>query len=137
MTKYILSLSLIFTALATLPASAIAKPKVAHHVIHAWEKSWSAPLLALPKWTLPIWTCILNHESRSTFAKPNLGDNNSYGSSGIFQIEQITWSAHQLAAGVSKTVHVWQATALEQAKVAVAIFKADGFSLWADDGCEA
>ena len=128
MTKYILSLSLIFTALSTLPANAIAKPRPTHHAVHAWVAGWSAPLLALPKWTLPIWSCILNHESRSTLAKPNLKDNNPYGSSGIFQIEQITWSAHQLAAGVSKTVHVWQATALEQAKVAVSIFKADGVS---------
>jgi len=128
MTKYILAFSLIFTALSAVPATAATKTTTV-------VTTWVQPILSLPKWTLPVWTCILHNESRSTFLHPNLGDNNPYGSSGIFQIEQVTWAAHQLAAGVPKRIHVWQATALEQAKVAVAIFKADGFSPWYSDGC--
>ena len=89
-----------------------------------------APILALPAAVQRVFACIMWHESRSTLTHPNLGDNNAYGSSGIFQIEQGTWAAHQSSAGVPLRIHVWQATPLQQAKVAVAIWKADGFYPW-------
>jgi hypothetical protein len=81
------------------------------------------------------WACVLWHESRSTQAALNLTDNNPYGSSGIFQIEQGTWAAHQLAAHVPLRTHVWQASIAQQFAVARAIFLADGFSPWWSDGC--
>jgi hypothetical protein len=81
-------------------------------------------------------------ESRSTFSNLNLGDNNRNGSSGIFQMEQPTFAAHQQAAGVpirttaGHTIHVWQASPYQQELVAIAIEKVDGFSQWDPfDGC--
>lgn len=91
--------------------------------------------MELPKPVIASFRCIIWAESRSTFEHPNLGDNNPYGSSGIFQIEQITWAAHQAVAGVARSIHVWQATAYEQARVAAAIWRADGLAPWASDGC--
>jgi len=96
---------------------------------------WYAPLSGLPHQS--TWRCILHAESRSTFIHPNLGDNNPNGSSGVFQIEQATWAAHQLAARVPARVHVWQASLYQQARVAAAIWRADGFSPWRSDGCVA
>ena len=81
------------------------------------------------------WLCILWAESRSTLAALNLTDNNPYGSSGIFQIEQATWRAHQLAAGVPVSVHVWQASVGQQFAVARAIWLSDGFLPWSGDHC--
>ena len=101
----------------------------------------SAGAVTLPKGPLwhtaqrAEWACVMLHESHSTFAHLNLSDNNRYGSSGIFQIEQSTWQAHQRAAGVPLSVHVWQATPLQQEKVAYAIWRADGWGPWSADGC--
>ncbi len=94
---------------------------------------WFQPLLGLPRSVVRTFRCVIAHESRSTFVHPNLGDNNRWGSSGIFQIEEITWRAHQLAAHVPLSVQVWQATPLQQARVAVAIWRADGFQPWSAD----
>lgn len=97
---------------------------------------WYQPILALPSAATVTFECVIWRESRSTFAHPNLHDDSRYGSSGIFQIEQATWAAHQLAAGVPLSVHVWQATPYQQALVAVAIYRANGFGPWTlNDGC--
>jgi|ERR1035437_6802478 hypothetical protein len=93
------------------------------------------PILSLPKSVQSHFACIIYRESRSTFVHLNLGDNNRYGASGIFQIEQITWQAHQKAAGVPYKVHVWQASPLQQEQVAIAIWRADSFNPWRGDGC--
>jgi hypothetical protein len=99
-------------------------------------------MLALSAPTRAHFACILKAESRSTWTHLNLGDNNRYGSSGIFQIEQPTFAAHQRAGGVplrttaGHTIHVWQASPYQQELVAIAIWKADGFSQWDPfDGC--
>jgi hypothetical protein len=94
---------------------------------------WFQPIAQLPRSTFRTFACVIWHESRSTFTHPNLRDNNGYGSSGIFQIEQGTWAAHQLAAGVPLRVHVWQASESQQASVAAAIDRADGFGPWSAD----
>lgn len=93
----------------------------------------AAPSNPIPPALRSAFACIIWHESRSTFAHPNLGDNNADGSSGVFQIEQATWVAHQHVAGVPYSVHVWQATFLQQEKVAVAIQRADGWGPWSAD----
>lgn len=81
------------------------------------------------------WNCVLWHESRSTLTSLNFGDNNRYGSSGIFQIEQGTWAAHQLAVRLPLRVHVWEASPVQQFAVARAIWLSDGFRPWWGDGC--
>jgi hypothetical protein len=91
------------------------------------------PIFALPGPVRVHFSCIIWHESRSTWGHLNLGDNNRYGSSGIFQIEPATWNAHKRAAGVR--VQVWQATPYQQELVAVAIWRADGFAPWSVDVC--
>lgn len=96
---------------------------------------WFQPIMALPSPVIQTFRCVIEHESTSTFAHPNLGDNDRFGSSGIFQIEEGTWAAHQAAAHVPYSVHVWQATPYQQAKVAVAIWRADGWGPWSRDGC--
>jgi hypothetical protein len=88
----------------------------------------------LPKSTLPTWRCIMWHESRSTFLHPNLGDNNPYGSSGIFQMMPILWNAWAPKVGIR--VPVWRATPYQQALVAAEVWKVDRFSPWTNfDGC--
>jgi hypothetical protein len=94
---------------------------------------WFQPVIQLPTPAIRTFQCILKAESRSTFTHPNLGDNNRYGSSGIFQIEQATWQEWATPLGIH--VPVWQATPLQQATVAVNIYKHDGFGPWRSDGC--
>jgi hypothetical protein len=89
--------------------------------------------MQLPKPAIATFRCIIQAESRSTFEHPNLGDNNAYGSSGIFQIEQGTWAPW--AALVGLHMKVWQATPYQQALGAVSIYRHDGFSPWRFDGC--
>ena|ERR1039458_5125610 len=97
---------------------------------------WFQPIMNLPKSTIPTWICVMRVESRSTFLHPNLGDNNRYGSSGIFQMEDTTFRAYERAAHVPFSVHVWQASPFQQASVASAIYRADGFGPWTRyDGC--
>jgi hypothetical protein len=88
-------------------------------------------MLALPKSVRAHFACIMYRESRSTFAHLNLGDNNRYGSSGIFQIEPILWNARS-----GFHVPVWKATPYQQELGAIQIWRVDGFSPWhAFDGC--
>ena len=71
------------------------------------------------------FTCIIFHESRSTWAHPNLGDNRTWGSSGIFQFEDSTWLARS-----GFHFHVWQASPRQQAIGALRLEQADGFGPW-------
>ena len=111
----IVSVSLLFS----LPAGA-ATPR------------WFQPIVDMPTAVVHGFQCRIWHESRSTFAHPNLGDNNAYGSSGIFQMEPILWNRWAPLVGVH--VPVWRATPYQQSLVAVEVYKFDGFSPWRD-GC--
>lgn len=91
------------------------------------------PIISLPVSVRSVFACIMWHESRSTFNHMNLGDNNRYGSSGIFQIEQTTWARWAAPLGIK--VPVWRATPYEQELVAVNIWRHDGFGPWSNDGC--
>ena len=104
---------------------------ISSHLRHrARQPSPASPILALPASVRRVFECIMWYESRSTLAHPNLRDNNAYGSSGVFQIEQGTWAAHQTQARVPGNIHVWQASYAQQVQVAVAIWRADGFGPW-------
>lgn len=91
------------------------------------------PISLLPAPVRHMFACIMWRESRSTFAHLNLRDNNRWGSSGIFQIVEGTWARWAPLVGV--TVPVWRATPYQQERVAVEIWRHDGFSPWASDGC--
>jgi len=91
------------------------------------------PVMELPSPQIQTFRCIIYAESRSTFTRPNLGDNSRYGSSGIFQIEEATWAFWGPLVGVRGPV--WQATPYQQALVAVEIYRHDGFGPWMSDGC--
>lgn len=71
------------------------------------------------------FTCIIHYESTSTWAHPNLGDNNRWGSSGIFQIIESTWLARS-----GFHFPVWTATPAQQALGALRLERADGFGPW-------
>ena len=122
MPRFILILTLSFVAVlsTSLPASASRQ-----------SRPWYEPLKAnLPSSAWKTFTCIIYTESRSTWTHPNLGDNNRYGNSGIFQIEPGTWNAHV----GPHMPDVWRANPREQAIGALNIWKADQFHPWAD-GC--
>ena len=136
-TMQILAVSLFLSLTMATPSFA----NTASHG-HKFPPGFWKPMLALPAPVRAHFACVLWRESRSTFTALNLGDNNRFGSSGIFQIEQGTFAAYQRAAGVplrtraGRTIHVWQASPYQQELVAIAIEKADGFSPWdAFDGC--
>ena len=82
-------------------------------------------MLALPRDVRARFACIMWHESRSTFATLNLGDNSRYGSSGIFQIEPILWNARS-----GFHFPVWKATPYQQELGAIHIWRIDGFEPW-------
>ena len=92
-----------------------------------------------PLWHEPpalrrVWSCILWHESRSTFARVNLSDNSRYGSSGIFQMTPVLWNRWAPLVGVR--VPVWRATPAQQERVAYEVQTRDGgFWPWKGDGC--
>ncbi len=119
----------VFCCSLLLPASAGASPGHVGAPAHNWIERLPGPLRAR-------WECILWRESRSTLFALNLGDNNRWGSSGIFQMEEGTFFAYQRRAGVPYSVRVWQASVAQQFAVAHQIFLADGFSPWSQsDGC--
>ena len=115
---------MLVVGLAATPASAGTTPRF-----------WG-PVLSLPAGLRAHVPCIMMRESHSTYLHLNLGDNNRYGSSGIFQMEQATFAAHQSAAGVPLSVHVWEASPFQQELVFVEILRVDGTGPWARyDGC--
>ena len=80
------------------------------------------------------FSCIIFHESTSTWKHPNLRDNNPYGSSGVFQIEPVLWDRWASRVGVH--VPVWRASFRQQMLVAIEIYRYDGWSPWrADSMC--
>ena len=91
------------------------------------------PVALLPTKIRSVFSCIMWAESRSTFQKLNLGDDNRYGQSGIFQIAPITWNRWAPTVGIRTPV--WQASPFQQETVAIRIWRADGFSPWHGDGC--
>ena len=91
------------------------------------------PITRLPAKIRSTFVCIMWAESRSTLSKLNLGDNNRYGQSGIFQIAPITWNRWAPTVGIH--IPVWRATPLQQEKVAVRIWQVDTFWPWHGDGC--
>lgn len=124
----LLSISLICFSLA-LAGNAQTASATTHH------RFWG-PVLSLPAALRAHVPCIMKRESNSTYKKLNLGDNNRFGSSGIFQMEQATFAAHQQAAGVPLRIHVWQASPYQQELVFVEILRVDGTGPWTRyDGC--
>jgi len=115
---------------------------------------WYAPVMALPD--QPVIVCILHNESRSTYAHPNLGDNNDPYQYGVFQYDTILWNYWSWQAGVGRkapgwfrgstalhavTIAAYQSTLPQQAKVFAYIVRHDGtwpwtgHNGWAGDGC--
>ena len=88
------------------------------------------PMLALPKQVRAHFACIIWHESRSTFAHLNLGDNSKFGSSGIFQIEPILWNARS-----GFHFPVYEASPYQQELGAIQIWRVDSFGPWSGDIC--
>lgn len=96
-----------------------------------WYHPWYYPILLLGPRVWHRFECVIWVQSRSTFAKPNIGDNTRHGSSGIYQIEPVLWDRWAPLAHVR--VPVWLATPLQQSLVAAVIYEHDGFSPWG--GC--
>ena len=98
---------------------------------------WYAPLLKLPHADLLRAQCIIYRESRSTFAHPNLGDDNGNpGQSGIFQMSNATNGVWDLYALPVLHVVIWKATAYQQALGFMLVWKVDKFGPWHSfDGC--
>lgn len=79
-----------------------------------------------------IFTCVIWHESTSSWRHLNLNDNRSDGSSsGIFQITEGTWKAWAPKVGIN--VPIWKATPLQQEQGAIEIYKHDGWVPWKAD----
>jgi hypothetical protein len=129
MTRSIIRISTTFASLMLVVGLAATPASAGTH------RFW-APVLSLPTSLRAHVPCIMMRESHSTYQHLNLGDNNRYGSSGIFQMEQATFAAHQLAAGVPLSVHVWEASPFQQELVFVEILRVDGTGPWSRyDGC--
>lgn len=112
------------------------------------KQKWFEPLLSLPNRSTII--CILNAESTSTMAHPNLGDTNPY-QYGIFQFTPILWNRWAWVAKVGKrrstwylgtldinavTIPAYKSTLYQQALVFAEVIKNDGFLMWTRfDGC--
>lgn len=116
-------------------------------VHHAHSAPWYAPVKALPD--QPVIVCILHAESRSTYAHPNLGDNNDPYQYGVFQYDTILWNAWSWKAGVGRkaagwfngstalhavTIAAYQATLSQQATVFAYIVRHDGTWPWVGNG---
>ena len=97
----------------------------------AWKNGVPAPMNRIAPALQRMFTCIILHESTSTWRHPNLGDNNRYGSSGVFQIEDSTWLAWAPKGGLH--MHVWQATFRQQMRGAIEIYRHDGWQPWSAD----
>lgn len=90
------------------------------------------PIAHVAPWIQRVFTCIIWRESRSTWAHPNLKDVSRWGSSGIFQMEPVLWNRWAPVIGIS--VPIWRASVLQQERVAVEVYRHDGFAPWRD-GC--
>jgi hypothetical protein len=132
--RTLLLTALLFALFTSVPATTASAAQQKHsHVITPWYE----PLLRGDRSDWPTWTCIIWHESRSTWAVPNLKDDNPSATNiGIFQFTDDTFRAH-----ISVDVHVWQATPRQQAIAALNTRRVDrkdgynGFGPWKGDGC--
>ena len=131
-----LSLSLIaclFVISGVAPAANAATP---HH--HNPHPIWYAPLVGLPHAARIRVDCVIERDSRSTEAHPNLGDNNATvpGQSGIFQMNNAPGGVWDVYVWPKLHVRIWNATAYQQAEGFVDVWRVDGFAPWhAFDGC--
>jgi hypothetical protein len=105
--------------------SLVASPVVAHASPDQNPRPWYYAIQHAGPVIFARFTCIIWRESRSTWAHPNLGDNNRYGSSGIFQFEDSTWLRRS-----GFKFHVWLASPRQQAIGALNLERADGFGPW-------
>jgi hypothetical protein len=93
---------------------------------------WFQPLLALPHTDLLRAECVILHESRSTLAHPNLGDDNGNigGQSGIFQMSNSPggiWDTYVLPV---LHVLIWRASPYQQAEGFMLVWRVDRFEPW-------
>ena len=109
---------------------------------HIIRHKWYEPLLRLPYRSTVV--CILNAESRSTMAHPNLGDRNPY-QYGVFQFTTILWNRWSWVAKVGAkrstwylgtldlnavTIPAYKATLYQQAMVFATVVRNDGYGMW-------
>jgi hypothetical protein len=136
-------LTAVFICSLVVVGSAATSSATTTHHRHIISSRWYAPLLTLPKsWQSPI-DCLIHHESTSTRAHPNLGDDNGNGentvngqSSGIFQMNNGSNGVWDLYAKPTLHVDISRATALQQAEGFVLVLRRDGgFHPWHGDGC--
>jgi hypothetical protein len=146
---------IIGSLLVPTPAGAVSKHidnsvKVVNKISHAIheQSKWYEPLLRLPSRSTIV--CILEAESKSTMAHPNLKDRNPY-QFGVFQFTPILWNRWSWVAGVGRktaswylgslsldavTIPAYRATLNQQAKVFATVVRNDGYGMWTRfDGC--
>ena len=129
--KLIVSSFIVLLSFTASPAIA-----ASHHSSHVHIENPGLPYpmdLVSPS-IVRVFTCVIHHESTSTWAHPNLRDNRSDGSSsGVFQIQDALWREWTPLVGFH--MHVWQATYRQQVIGALVIYKHDGWVPWWHDGC--
>lgn len=135
-------------------ASSTAQVSTTSQITHAalvatsLKPRWYAPVIRLPN--QPVIRCILYRESRSTYARPNLGDVNPY-QFGPFQFTPILWNRWAWVAGVGRkspgwylgtttlnavTIPAYKSTLYQQSEVFVTVVRNDGLGMWIRfDGC--
>jgi hypothetical protein len=131
-----LSLGLLAIAMSlSLSTISVATTHAASHA----SAPWYAPLLSLPRSDLLRAECVIERESTSTLAHPNLGDDNGNvpGQSGIFQISNSPTGIWDVYVLPRLHVLVWRASAFQQAEGFMIIYRVDGgFASWHRyDGC--
>ena len=136
--KILISLVVCLSTMNGIVQVAGASAKVHRHPHRNLHPIWYAPLVGLPHAVRARADCVMQHESTSTEAHPNLNDNNGNvpGQSGIFQMNNApggVWDTYVLP---RLHVHVWNASAYQQAEGFVIVWRVDGFAPWhAYDGC--
>ena len=132
-------LAIVFICLSVVVGSAAIGNATTTHHHHTTSVQWYAPLLTLPKSWLPAVECLIHHESTSTLAHPNLGDDNGNmpGQSGIFQMSNYVGGVWDTYAMPRLRVQIWNATPYQQAEGFVLVLRLDGgFHPWHGDGCD-
>ena len=145
--RFLTTSALLIALLTTTVGIPSASSASSHHPAH--NAPWYAPVKALPD--QPVIVCILHNESRSTYAHPNLGDNNDPYQYGVFQFSVILWNRWAWVAGVGRkapgwylgstalnavTVPAYKSTLYQQSKVFATVDRNDGLGMWTRfDGC--
>ena len=101
------------------------------------SQRWFQPLLRLPHADFIRAECVMNRESNSTLAHPNLGDDNGNpGQSGIFQMNNQPGGIWDVYVLPKLHVLIWKATAFQQAQGFMIVWRVDRFGPWHPyDGC--